>query len=153
MSPPTIPIVTAILLVVARGGVMKIGLTCFFMFAALHAIAQECHEAYKPAVSHLQSVEEQLHRVTNKNEYQRNVRERYDTIELLGFVAEACANEKTLTALQRDRWLQMRDVLLHLRASARASAFTKFSDWIASKNEDLNACLLITNASVQVDKE
>ena len=104
--------------------------------------AQSCEEAYKPAQNELQRMQEVLSSITTLDEYRDEVKFRYDKVEVLLFMATACSQNNSLSEEELQAWNLMMRALTTLQASAKASAFTKFSDWREARQADLNACLM-----------
>ncbi len=117
---------------------------CLLLFPAAHAATiDSCHSIYQPALSKLQEIETELNKVNGKKMYQESVMKRYDTLEQLLHSASRC-DSSDLSLEEQRNVNQIRVTLASLQASAQASAFTEFSDWLNAKKLDLDLCSRIT---------
>lgn len=119
---------------------------CLLLSSIGHADTMDsCHAVYQPALAKLQELETELSKVNGKKMYQESVMNRYDTLEQLLTSASRCDSSKLSLEEQQDIH-QIRVTLASLQASAQASAFTEFSDWLKAKTLDLDLCQRITHA-------
>ena len=70
---------------------------------------------------------------------------RYDALEKIIASISHCDSSK-LSLQEQNNIQQIRMNLTSLQASAQASAFTEFSDWLQAKRSDLKLCQRITDA-------
>ena len=117
---------------------------CLLFLSAVQA-ADQCKAAYQPAMIKLQEIEAELNTVNGKKMYQESVMKRYDALEKIIASISHCDSSK-LSLQEQNNIQQNRMTLTSLQASAQASAFTEFSDWLQAKRSDLKLCQRITDA-------
>lgn len=119
---------------------------CLLFFPKVHAATTDsCRAIYQPTIHALQTIETELHAVNGQKMYEESVIRRYNTLEQLLKRASQC--DSSLLPLEEQRNIhQIRMTLASLQASAQASAFTKFSDWLKAKDLDLALCQKLTQA-------
>ena len=95
----------------------------------------DCPSFLQPAVQQLQAIEEGLVRVSSLEQYRDAVMARYDVVERLLRESRQCQQLAASNELQR-----LQAGLSALQASAQASAFSKFGDWVTAREKDLAVC-------------
>src|SRR5690554_1793902 len=122
---------------------------CLLFFPKVHAAnADSCREIYQPTIHALKTIETELYAVNGQKMYEESVIKRYNTLEQLLQRASQC--DSSLLSLEEQQNVhQIRITLASLQASAQASAFTKFSDWLKAKKLDLSLCQRLTQADTK----
>lgn len=119
---------------------------CFVCLMSETLLADNCRDVYLSALTQLQQIETELLSISSKKQYQESVTQRYDMIEASLNLATECDASQLDVDGQRDVH-QLRMVLSSLQASAQASAFTKFADWVTAKELDLSLCRRMAQAA------
>ena len=102
-------------------------------------LAQNCEDNYFPVLKKLTTIHTSLQQVHNRQAYYSHVKKRYEDVTLLLFMAQSCSQDQQLSGQQKDKWRQVAALLLSFQSSAKSSAFTDFEDWLAIKDNDINA--------------
>ena len=122
-----------------------------FVILQSNTFAQNCDEALLPAKNEIQRMRKSLSTLTTQEEYRERVKARYDNVQLLLFMAKACSQNIELSRQSLYQWQLIMETLASLEASAKTSAFTKFSDWREARQADIDACLIASHQSLKDD--
>ena len=101
--------------------------------------AQNCEDQYLPVKKKLAYISASLLQTHDKQAYSSHVRQRYEDVAILLFLAESCAEDTQLTGVQQRQWIDVAGLLVTLQSSAKSSAFTDFEDWMTVKQGDISA--------------
>ena len=115
-------------------------LCAYTVFMVPIVYAGTCEDSYQPSLEQLNNIEKNLQTTNTLEAYQQSVKERYDVVEEMLIVATTCSRNDQLSTEAMFKWEQLSLAFSSLQASAQASAFTKFKDWIAARETDLHAC-------------
>lgn len=98
---------------------------------------EQCLDVYDKAAVALNNIQQQLEKVDSKNAYEQNVKARFDTVGALLKSSETCEKPTQMQAQFIEGWQQMYRALTSLQATAQLCAFSGFSNWVESKEQDL----------------
>lgn len=103
----------------------------FLFVLSGHLMAQDCESLKVSANSQLQQIENDLVKVSTREQYEEAIQKRYDKVEDLLQTANQCLKEKNY----KD-WKTIKKILTSLRSNARTLLFTKFENWMQIKEQD-----------------
>lgn len=111
----------------------------FMALSSLQVTADDCRDLYQPALSSIEQIHTELSQIESRQQYRASVKRRHDRIEQLLERLMDCRegglDQRRIQSLQR-----IRMALSALQASAHASAFTDFEDWLKAKQLDIKWC-------------
>ncbi len=117
-----------------------------FMSLGSTAFSQSCDNALQPSMDEFERMERVLDSISTQEGYRDEVKNRYDKVEVLLFMATKCSQNQELSEQELKLWNQTMRGFTALQASAKASAFTKFADWREAKQADVMACQAVNKA-------
>ena len=111
----------------------------FFIVIPVNASVDMCVNVLESSREKLETIKMDLELVVTKSQYQKNIENRYDSVERLLHVAASCSSNKNISETLVKEWRRLEDIVSSLHSNAQACTFTKFADWMMSKESDLNA--------------
>lgn len=99
-----------------------------------------CGSTYSNAKAKLAAIELKLHAVETIDEYEKNIKERFLTLQSLDTDIAQCKTTPKQPPELTHKLQKISDALQILKSNSQTSAFTSFKDWVESKEKDLEAC-------------
>lgn len=132
-------------------GMRKTILSILVLFLAFDANAvEQCTRVYDEAIVALSDIQQRLENIENQNAYEESVKARFDTVSALLKDSDACEKPKQMDAKFIEDWQKMYMALVSLQATAQLCAFSGFSNWAESRQQDLSSFGHVKNVSLKL---